>query len=71
MKVRHYGFLNPNSSFSIDKLRELISLVHSVIKEFSNSIPEIKKHIIKCACCGKPLRFIAFKKPVPRWEPYG
>lgn len=69
MKIRHYGFLNPNSAFSIERLRELISLISTVIKEFAPSIPEIKKHIIKCACCGNPLRFIAFKKPVSRWGP--
>jgi len=71
MKVRHYGFLNPNSSFTIERLHELISLVHNLVKEITPSIPEIKKRIIKCACCGKPLNFIAFKKPVSRWGPSG
>jgi len=32
MKIRHYGFLNPNSSFAIERLRELISLIHDVVK---------------------------------------
>ena len=69
MKIRHYGFLNPNSFFSIDRLRELISLIYDVIKEFSASIPKIIKRNLKCACCGKPLIFIAFKKPVSRYAP--
>lgn len=69
MKIRHYGFLNPNSPFSIDRLREIISLIHGVVKMLSVSMPEIKKRIIKCLSCGNPLRFIAFKKPVSRWGP--
>ena len=71
MKIRHYGFLNPNSAFSIERLRELISLIHNVIKDISTPIPELIKHVIKCACCGNPLRYIAFLKPAPRWGPSG
>ena len=71
MKIRHYGFLNPNSALSIEKLRELISLIHNVIADISLSIPELVKHKIKCACCGNPLRYIAFLKPAPRWGPSG
>jgi hypothetical protein len=71
MKIRHYGFLNPNSAFSIKKLRELISLVHNVIADISTTIPKLVKHKIKCACCGNPLRYIAFLKPAPRWGPSG
>ncbi len=32
MKVRHYGFLNPNSGLSIEKITELITLIHDVIR---------------------------------------
>lgn len=71
MKIRHYGFLNPNSPFSIEKLRELISLTHNVIADISTPIPKFVKHVIKCACCGNPLRYIAFLKPAPRWGPSG
>jgi hypothetical protein len=71
MKIRHYGFLNPNSSFSIDRLRELISLIHDVVKELSVSIPKIIKRKLKCAHCGNPLRYLAFLKPPPRWGPSG
>ena len=71
MKIRHYGFLNPNSSLSIEKLRELISLIHDVIGDLLPEIPERKKQAITCACCGHALRFIAFLKPLPRWGPSG
>jgi hypothetical protein len=71
MKIRHYGFLNPNSAFSIEKLRELISLIHDVVKELSVSIPKSIKRTLKCAHCGNSLRYLAFLKPPPRWGPSG
>ena len=69
MKIRHYGFLNPNSSFSIDRLRELISLIHDVVKEISVSLPKSIKRTLKCAHCGSPLSYLAFLKLPPRWGP--
>jgi len=70
MKIRHYGFLNPNSSLSIEKIRELILLIHDVIRDLLPEIPEYKKQAIQCTCCGQALKFIAFLKP-PRWGPSG
>ncbi|RLB87216.1 MAG: transposase [Deltaproteobacteria bacterium] len=70
MKIRHYGFLNPNSPFSIKQLRELISLIHDIIRDLLTEIPEYKKQEMKCACCGHALTFIAFLRP-PRWGPSG
>ncbi|RLC07380.1 MAG: transposase [Deltaproteobacteria bacterium] len=70
MKIRHYGFLNPNSPFSIDKIRELISFIHDVIHGLLAEIPQYKKQEIKCTRCGHALKFIAFLKP-PRWGPSG
>ena len=71
MKIRHYGFLNPNSSFSIEKIRELICLIHDVIRDLLPKVPEYKKERIKCNRCGNLLRFIAFLKPIPGWGPSG
>jgi len=71
MKIRHYGFLNPNSSCSIEKLRELISLIHKIISDIAPQVPEIKKHVFKCPCCGNPLRYVAFLRPASRWGPAG
>ena len=71
MKIRHYGFLNPNSSFSIEKIRELILLIHDVIRDLLPDMPEPKKQGIQCNCCGQALRFIAFLAPIPRWGPSG
>lgn len=71
MKIRHYGFLNPNSAFSIEQLRELISLIHDVIRDLLPGIQDYKKKGITCPCCGNPLTFIAFFKYIPRWGPSG
>ena len=71
MKIRHYGFLNPNSPFSIEQLREFISLIHDVIHDLLPEIPQFKKQGFKCPCCGNPLSFTAFIKHSPRWGPSG
>jgi len=47
MKIRHYGFLNPNSPFSIHQIRDLISLIHGVIRDLLPEVPQYKKHEIK------------------------
>jgi hypothetical protein len=69
MKIRHYGFLNSNSSLSIDDIRELISFIHDVIIDLLPEIPGQKKRDIKRNCCGHGLTFIAFLKPISRWGP--
>ena len=66
MKIRYYGFLNCNSSISIEKICALISSIHHVIRELLHQIPGCKKKEMICACCGQPLRFMAFLKPAPR-----
>jgi hypothetical protein len=63
-----YGFLNPNSALSIDKIRELISLIHDIIALFIES-PEPKIPGIKCSHCGHDLKFVFFVKPEPRGRP--
>jgi hypothetical protein len=71
MKIRHYGFLNPNCSVSIEQIRELISLIHDVIRDLLPEIPMYKKKNLKCSCCGQVLRFIGFLKPIPIWRAPG
>jgi hypothetical protein len=68
MKIRHYGFLNPNSALSIEKIRELISLIHDIIALFTE-IPEPEIPGIKCSHCGHDLNFMFFVKPEPRCKP--
>ena len=68
MKIRHYGFLNPNCALSIDKIRELISFIHDIIALFTET-PEPEIPGIKCSYCGHDLNFIFFVKPEPRCRP--
>ena len=60
MKVRHYGFLNPNSRLSIEKISELICLIHDVIRDLLPQIPSLGKKGLLCPRCGHGLRFLAF-----------
>ena len=71
MKIRHYGFLNPNSPLSVEHLRELISLIHDHIPDLLTGTPEYKNREMSCTCCGNPLKPIAFLKHIPRWGPSG
>jgi hypothetical protein len=68
MKIRHYGFLNPNSALPIEKIRELISFIHDIIALFTE-IKELEIPAIKCSHCGNDLKFILFVKPEPRCKP--
>ena len=71
MKIRHYGFLNPNSALPIEKIRELISFIHDIIALFTE-ITEIQEPAIpalKCSHCGHDLKFIFFVKPESRGKP--
>ena len=65
MKVRHYGFLNPNSGISIEKISQLISLIHDVIRDLLPKCPFQKKKGFRCSRCGHDLKFLAFIKPIP------
>ena len=71
MKIRHFGFLNPNSAFSIEKIRELISLIHDVVRKLLPELPERRNREMICAGCGQAMKLIAFIKSAPRWGPAG
>ena len=63
MKIRHYGFLNPNCGLSIEKIAELINLIHDVIRDLLAEIPLPEKKKFQCSHCGHDLKFLAFIKP--------
>jgi hypothetical protein len=63
-----FGFLNPNSALSIEKVRELISFIHDFIALFVE-IPEPEMPGIKCCHCGHDLKFIFFVQPEPQGRP--
>ena len=64
MKVRHYGFLNPNSGLSIDKISQLITLIYDVIRDLLPKGPPRRKKRFRCSQCGRELKFLAFLKPL-------
>jgi hypothetical protein len=68
MKIRHYGFLNPNYALPIEKICELISFIHDIVVLFTQ-IPKPEIPSIKCRHCGHDLKFILFVKPEPRGKP--
>jgi hypothetical protein len=68
MKIRHYGFLNPNYAIPIEKIRELISFIHDIVALFTE-IPEPELPGIKCSHCGHDLKFILFVKPEAHCRP--
>lgn len=71
MKVRHYGFLNPNSKISIEKISQFITLIYDVIRDL---LPEMPRRVVKrfcCSHCGHDLKFLAFIKPIKAWRNSG
>ncbi|MDY6862055.1 MAG: hypothetical protein SV062_03595 [Thermodesulfobacteriota bacterium] len=71
MKLRHYGFLNPNSGLSIEKTSELITLIYDVIQNLLPKIPFQGNKKFRCLHCGHDLKFLAFIKPIPVWRSSG
>lgn len=62
MKIRYYGFLNPNCSVSLEKISTLIQVAFG----FRISIPRIKSQLLKsptCPHCGGNLFYRAYLLP--------
>lgn len=67
MKIRHYGLLSSNSCTTIEKLREIISVLYNVVKLV---VPRITpKHCpVTCNLCGslmKRSKFISARNRAP------
>jgi hypothetical protein len=71
MKIRHYGFLHPNNSLSIEEIRELIAFIQDAVMDLLPETPVYQKRSIACSNCGHDLKFIAFVIPISRWGPCG
>jgi hypothetical protein len=64
-KVRHYGFLSPNSRLSIGVVRRLITLFYGLVDR-SLAEPTQERadaHPIACLACGGPMRVLWFLSP--------
>ena len=56
MKVRYYGFMNPNSSVSLDEINALIEMASG----FAMTVPEPATEpmpMMTCVLCGATLRY--------------
>ena len=56
MKVRYYGFLNPNSSVSLEEIGSRIELAYS----FAIKTPDLEIEPLpplQCPCCGGKLKY--------------
>jgi hypothetical protein len=62
-KVRHYGFLSPNSRRSIDAVRWLVTLYYRLIYVLLAKLPQEipNQPRIRCAECGGPMRVLMFQ----------
>jgi hypothetical protein len=66
-KVRHYGFLGPNSRFSLDWVSWLISLYFHLTHLLGAKLPPKSAEAprIRCLECGGPMHVLAYLPPSP------
>ena len=68
MKVRYYGFMNPNSSLSLEEVRTKIELAYGF--DVPEGRAEMKgKPTLTCRDCGSLVRFLFVNLPTSRWIP--
>jgi Putative transposase/Transposase zinc-binding domain len=61
-KIRHYGFLSPNSRESIEAVRWLVTLHYSLTYRLLGDAPQemVPEPRIRCAACGGQMQVVAF-----------
>ena len=66
-KVRHYGFLSPNSRESIEAVRWLVTLYYGLVTLLNGILPAEPptKPPIRCPLCGGPMHMIGFLASCP------
>jgi hypothetical protein len=57
VKVRHYGFMSPNSNISIDHLRELVEEANDIVNA-SADVQLAEPAPLRCPNCALPLRYV-------------
>jgi hypothetical protein len=65
MKIRHYGFLSSTSKMVIQKIREMICCLYSIVKERVTK-PKSRRKPVICKQCGSPMKWLQF---IPGWAP--
>jgi hypothetical protein len=68
MKIRHYGFLSPNFSVPLESIREMISVLHDVIRKIlPDSRAQKKITHLCCPACRSVMKWLRFIPP-PKYE---
>jgi Putative transposase len=64
-KVRHFGFLSPNSSESIAAVRWLVTLYYGLLFLLRGDLPAAiaSESPVRCPRCGGPMHIIGFLPP--------
>ena len=61
MKIRHYGFLSPNFSVSLQRIRELICVLYEILRDqLPPPCKPRKTRPLCCPTCGKLMRWVCF-----------
>jgi hypothetical protein len=77
VKVRHFGFLSPNFAVPLQRICELISMLHEMLRPGSPQLPTWqlvapkKFRPVCCPKCRTPMRWIHFlfeTAGLPRWR---
>lgn len=65
MKVRHYGFLSPNFSVPIQKIRELICVLYELIRDALPGSPAKPRYRpVRCPECNTVMRHVRFRPAI-------
>jgi hypothetical protein len=66
-KVRHFGFLSPNGSESIEAVRWLVTLYYGLLYLLRGALPAetATGSPLRCPACGGPMHVIGFLPPGP------
>ena len=72
-KVRHYGFLSPNSRQSVESLQWLVAATRDLLYRllWSVEIVAVAPPAVLCAECGQAMLLIACLPPRPAPAPLG
>jgi len=64
MKIRYYGFMNPNCSIPFEKITTLIQMAYAFVLEIPD-YPESSPKTPICPLCGGTLRYLVSFIPIP------
>jgi hypothetical protein len=63
-KVRHYGFLSPNFSVPIQKIREMVCVLYELLRHQPVRVdPPAKPRPLRCPTCNALMCWSAFIPP--------